>query len=52
MDLQFEYDQLHIKEEDVLKIAFRTRYRHYKYVVIPFRLTNTPSAFMDLMKSL
>lgn len=30
-------------------IAFRTRYGHYEFLVMPFRLTNAPAAFMDLM---
>ena len=31
-------------------MAFRTRYGHYEFLVIPFGLTNAPAAFMDLMK--
>lgn len=31
------------------KTAFRTRYSHYEFLVMPFRLTNAPAAFMDLM---
>ena len=38
-----------IKEEDVSKSAFRTRYGHYEFLVMPFDLTNAPAAFMDLM---
>ncbi|KAA3487282.1 Retrovirus-related Pol polyprotein from transposon 17.6 [Gossypium australe] len=38
-----------VKEADVPKISFRTRYGHYKFLVMPFRLTNAPIAFMDLM---
>ena len=38
-----------VRENDVSKTAFRTRYGHYEFLVMPFRLTNAPVAFMDLM---
>nr|GEZ97475.1 putative reverse transcriptase domain-containing protein [Tanacetum cinerariifolium] len=43
------YHQLRVREEDILNTAFRTRYGHYEFQVIPFGLTNVPAVFMDLM---
>ncbi|CAL9029351.1 unnamed protein product [Prunus brigantina] len=42
---------IRIREEDIPKIAFRTRYGHYEFVVMSFGLTNAPAAFMDIMNS-
>jgi hypothetical protein len=49
IDLRSGYYQLIIKELDVIKIMFRTRYGHYEFLVMFFRLTNAPAVFMDLM---
>ncbi|GJZ87448.1 putative reverse transcriptase domain-containing protein [Tanacetum coccineum] len=47
--LRSSYHQLKFREEDIPKTAFRTRYGHYEFVVMPFDLTNAPAIFMDLM---
>ena len=49
IDRRSEYLQLKVKAEDIEKTAFRTRYGHYEFLVMPFGVTNAPAALMDLM---
>ena len=52
IDLRFGYHQVRIKDEDIFKTAFRTRYGHYEFVVMSFELTNAPAVFMCLMNNI
>ncbi|GJV00626.1 putative reverse transcriptase domain-containing protein [Tanacetum coccineum] len=47
--LRFGYHQLRLHEDEIPKTAFKTRYGHFKFTVMPFGLKNAPAVFMDLV---
>jgi hypothetical protein len=49
IDLRSRYHQVRIKDEDISKTTFRTRYGHYKFTVVSFGLSNALVVFMCLM---
>ncbi|KAL4280950.1 hypothetical protein GQ457_03G018240 [Hibiscus cannabinus] len=49
IDLRSGYYQRRVEDADVSKTAFRTRYGHFKFIVMSFGLTNAPTSFMDQM---
>ena len=52
IDFMSSYHHVRIKEEDISKISFRTRYVHYEFTVVPYGLTNAPIVFMCLMNGI
>lgn len=49
INLRYDQHQQFIWEADILQTRFKTRYRHYEFLVISFSFTNTPPTFMDLI---
>jgi hypothetical protein len=49
IDLTSGYHEVRIKEEDINKTTFKTRYGHYEFTVVQFGLSNAPVVFMCLM---
>lgn len=52
LDLHAGYHQIHMREENVQKTAFRTHLGHYEYLVMPFGLCNAPSTFQVAMNTI
>jgi hypothetical protein len=49
INLRSGYHQVRIRDEDIKKTSFRTRYGHYKFIVVHFGLSNALTIFMCLM---
>ena len=49
IDLRSGYYQICVKPANILKTAFKTRYGHYEYSVMPFGMSNAPGAFIEYM---
>ena len=47
--IRLGYHRLRVRDSDIPKTTFRFRYDHHEFVVMSFRLTNSPTTFMDLM---
>ena len=52
LDLTSAYHRMRIKEGDEWKTAFRTRYGHFEYQVMPFRLSNAPASFQGYINKI
>ena len=51
IDIRTDYHQLRVRETDIPKRTFRTRYGQFEFTMMPYGLTNAPTTFMDVMHS-
>jgi hypothetical protein len=49
IDFRSRYHKVRIKDEDISKNFFKTRFGHYEFIVVPFGFSNSPVVFMCLM---
>lgn len=49
IDLRSGYHQIRVKDDDIPKTDFRTRYGHYEYSLMSFGVSNAPGMFMEYM---
>ena len=49
IDLCTGYHQLRVRGANIPETTFRTRYGNFKFIVMPFGLTDVSTTFMDLM---
>lgn len=47
--LRSRYHQIRLRKEDAPKTTFRCHYEHFKFLVLPFGLTNAPTTFQSCM---
>ena len=52
IDLRGTYNLIQVKEGNEWKTAFRTRYGHFEYLVMPFELSNTPILFQYMINDI